>query len=105
MRNVKTTTIKMRYRTVTLLLLILIALSVVSCNVEGESEITENNASQVIEQTQGKTEKATEEKKYSKRSEIPEEKIEEIKKYYDLKVVPKYFINPSGTYMREKMYF
>ena len=88
----------MRYRTVALLLLILIAFSVVSCNEGGESEITENNASQVIEQTQGKTEKATEEKKYSKRSEIPEEKIEEIKKYYDLKVVPKYFINPSGTY-------
>ena len=100
MKNVKkaTKTINMRHRTVALLLLILIAFSVVSCNVEGESEITENNASQVIEQTQGKPEKATEEKKYSKRSEIPEEKIEEIKKYYDLKVVPKYFINPSGTY-------
>ena len=103
MKNVKTTTtIKMRHRTVVLLLLILIAFSSASCNIEGELSAIESDTPKVIdspqEKTEEKTEKVTEEKKYSVRSEIPEEKIKEIKEQYDIQMVPKYFVNPSGRY-------
>ncbi|MBP3370160.1 MAG: hypothetical protein J6L85_05350 [Clostridia bacterium] len=103
MKEVKktTTTIKMRHRAVALLLLIIIAFSSVSCNFADEPKVSDNDASQVIATTDEKTEKVTEEKKYSERSEIPEEKIKEIKKQFDRQIVPEHYVFPAVTYSFE----
>ena len=103
MKEVKKTTptIKMRHRAVALLLLIIIAFSSASCNFADEPKVSDNDASQVIATTDENTEKVTEEKKYSERSEIPEEKIKEIKKQFDRQIVPEHYVFPAGTYSFE----
>lgn len=88
MKKVKATTIKMYHRTIALLLLILTAFSSASCNTASKAE---NGDSQMIEQTE-------EEKKYSVRSAMPEDKVSEIKSRYDIKMVPRYHVFPAGEY-------